>query len=286
LFVAVQTGRPLGGVLLMGGLLLLLAGLASAAGYQILERASRPEPCFRGPSPLILFGVQIVLVNVISLILAILGVGGGSLTPVTIFIAAIVLLAGYVFVVLAFGFRTHTLSLRDFRVPIPTTWGRLATDGGIGIGLGLLTALGVGLWGGVLSILIGAQPPDVVPTMATSIDVVLVVLATCLLIPFGEELFFRGYTIPAWLDDIGTRSALLRSALFFALVHIVNILAPQSTQGAVDGLKQAVIEVLVIAPVGLVLGWAFIRRGLLASVGVHVGFNLFAVITLLLIPGR
>jgi hypothetical protein len=37
-------------------------GLSSAAGYQILERATRPEPFFRGPSPLIVFGVDLVLV--------------------------------------------------------------------------------------------------------------------------------------------------------------------------------------------------------------------------------
>ena len=286
LFVAVSAGPPLGGPLLMGSLLLLLAGLSSAAGYQILERATRPEPYFRGPSPLILFGIQFVLVNIISLVLVVFGVGGFSQTPVTIFIAAIVLLAGYVFVVLVFGFRSHALGLRDFRIPIPPTRGRLATDAGIGLGLGLLTALAIGLWGGVLALLLGTRPPELVPTMSTWLDVVLVASATCLLIPFGEELFFRGYNIPAWLDDLGPRSALLRSTTFFALVHIINILTPQSSAGAIDGLKQAVIEVLVIAPVGLVLGWLFIRRGLLASFAAHAGFNLFAVITLLLVPGR
>ncbi len=286
LFVAAQTGPPVRGILLMGALLLMLAGFSSAAGYQIIERSTRPEPLFRGPSPLILFGVQLVLVNIISLVLAVLGIGGTTLTPVTIFIAAIVLLAGYVFVVFAFGLRTHALSLRDFRIPIPWARSRLVADLGLGLGVGLLTALGVGLWGGVISLLLGAQPPDVVPTMSTSVDVVLVALATCLLIPFGEELFFRGYAIPAWLDDLGARSALLRSTVFFALVHIINILTPQSSAGAVDGLKQAVIEVLVIAPVGFVLGWLFIRRGLAASIGAHAAFNLFAVVTLLLVPAR
>jgi membrane protease YdiL (CAAX protease family) len=285
-FVAVQTGPPIGGVLLMASLLMLLAGLSSAAGYQILERATRPEPYFRGPSPLILFGIQFVLVNIISLVLAIFGIGGLSQTPLTILIAAIVLLAGYVFVVVVFGIRTRALGLRDFRIPIPATQGRLVADLGIGLGIGLVTALGVGLWGGVLSLLLGTQPPDLVPSMGNWLDVVLVALATCVLIPFGEELFFRGYNIPAWLDDLGARSALLRSTAFFALVHIINILTPQSTAGAVDGFKQAVIEVLVIAPVGFVLGWLFLRRGLLASFGAHAGFNLFAVLTLLLVAGR
>ena len=227
-----------------------------------------------------------MLVTIISLVLVVFGVGGFSQNSVTILIAAIVLLTGYVFVVMIFGFRPHALGLRDLRIPIPWTRGRLATDAGIGLGLGLLTALAVGLWGGVLALLLGTQPPNLVPTMSTWLDVVLVALATCVLIPFGEELFFRGYNIPAWLDDLGARSALLRSTAFFALVHIINILTPQSTAGAVDGLKQALIEVLVIAPVGLVLGWLFIRRGLMASFAAHAGFNLFAVIALLLVPGR
>jgi len=286
LFVAAQAGPPLGGVLLMGSLLLLLAGLSSAAGYQIVARSTRPAPLFRGASPLLLFGVQFFLVNIISLVLDVLGVGGSALTPVTIFIAAVVLVFGYVSVVFLFGLRTHVLALRDFRIPIPLASGRLLGDAAVGLGVGLLTALGVGLWSGVLSLLLGAQPPDIVPTMGSAADVILVVLATCLLIPFGEELFFRGYNVPAWLDDVGARSALVRSAAFFALVHVINVLTPQSTQGAVDGLKQAAIEVLVIAPVGLVLGWLFVRRGLVASIAGHAAFNSFAVLSLLLVSSR
>ena len=40
-FIALQTDPPVRGLLLMGSLLLLLAGLSSAAGYQIVERRQR-----------------------------------------------------------------------------------------------------------------------------------------------------------------------------------------------------------------------------------------------------
>jgi membrane protease YdiL (CAAX protease family) len=99
-------------------------------------------------------------------------------------------------------------------------------------------------------------------------------------VPVGEELFFRGFTLTAWLRDLGPRSALVRTTVFFALVHLINIRVQPGA--AVDGIKQALLELAVIAPVGFALGWLYLRRGLIASIAGHCAVNLLAVLILVL----
>ena len=106
----------------------------------------------------------------------------------------------------------------------------------------------------------------------------LLVVGACVLVPIGEELFFRGYSLTAWWRDLGERSALLRATAFFALVHIITI----NSSTFLDGAKQALLVVLVIAPVGIALGWLFIRRGLLASIAGHAAYNFLGVLVLIL----
>ena len=49
------------------------------------------------------------------------------------------------------------------------------------------------------------------------------VLGAAVVAPIAEEIFFRGFALSAWQRDLGPRPALVRSALFFALVHIANV---------------------------------------------------------------
>lgn len=269
----------------MAALLLLLFGLSSSAGYQIVARRLRPAPSFGGPSPLILFGLQLVLVNAASVVLLVLGVPLEGSGPAFL-TASAVLLAGYVGVVWLFGFRSGALDLRGIGLPIGAGLRRIAADIAVGAMTMLGVALLVGLWGSLIALLLNTTTPDVVPAPTNGLDAVLTAVGAGLLIPIGEELFFRGYSMTAWLRDLGARSALIRSTLFFALVHIVNIVVEPSAQGALDGLKQSVLEVLVIAPVGLALGWLFLRRGLVAAIAGHAAFNLFGVLTLILVQGH
>jgi membrane protease YdiL (CAAX protease family) len=286
LFVVAQAGTSgFGGVLLMGSLMLLLAGLSSAAGYQIVIRRARPEPYFRGPSPLLMFGVLLILTNIISLLLLVADVGQDD-TGVTFLVNSLVLLAGYLFVVGVFGFRSGALTLHGIGWPVGAGLGRIVADLGIGAVILVAVAIADGLWAQLLTLILGAPPPDVIPKPSNSADVMFIAIGACILIPIGEELLFRGYSLTAWLRDLGERSALIRSTLFFAFVHIVNILAVKSQEGAITGLKQAVIEVLVIAPVGFALGWLFLRRGLVASIGGHAAFNFLGIIGLILSQPR
>jgi membrane protease YdiL (CAAX protease family) len=282
-FVGAATLPPVSGVLLMGGLLLLTVGLSSAAGYQVVVRSTRPESMFHGPSPLLVFAIQLVIVNIATAVLIVFGVpvaGNGA----AFIIAAIVLLVGYILVVWLYGFRTGALNLRSVGLPVGAGMGRWLTDIGFGAVVMLVTALVVGAWGSVIAQLLNSNTPEVVPAPSTALDTLFVVLGACVLIPIGEELLFRGYTLTAWLRDLGPRSALIRSTLFFGLVHILNITVAQNSD-ALDGAKQALLEFLVIAPVGFVLGWIFLRRGLLASIAGHAAFNVYGVLLLILLQG-
>lgn len=265
----------------MAALAALLLGLSAAAGYQVVVRRARPPERFRGPSPLIVFALQLVVVSIAGAGLFIVGLpleGSGG----AFLVAAIVLFAGYLGVVWLFGFKSGALSLRSIGIPVGAGPRRWLADIGAGAGTMLVVGLLAALWAGVISLLLDTSAPEVVPIPTGGIDIVSVVIGACLLIPIGEEVFFRGYALNAWWRDLGEVSALVRSTLFFALVHIANVVVEPTQAGAVEGLKQAILVVAVIAPVGFALGWLYVRRGLIAAIAGHAMFNLFGVLGLLL----
>jgi len=277
LFVAIQAGdQAYGPLLLLAAAIFLGFGFSASAGYQIVVRSRRPEPLFRGASPPLLLGIQIVVSVVFSLPIAVLGVP--ITDPPGFLLASVALFMAYVVVVWVFGFRSHAISWRDLRLAARPSAGRMLGDFGTGVFAAILlwpitTTLLV-----VLSLLLNSTPAEIVPPPSSAADVVFLALGAAILVPAGEELLFRGYSVTAWLKDLGPRSALIRSTVFFALAHIVNI----QTGTFEAGLRQAVLTVAVIAPVGLVLGWLFVRRGIVASIAGHVTFNLIAVVLLTL----
>lgn len=275
--VGLMAQPPLRGLLVMAGLLALLLGFGAACGYQILARRSRPAVRFRGPAPLLLFGFQFVLVNVASLVLLTLGVPLAD-SAFGFFAATVVLLLGYIAVVWLFGVRSGAMSWTDMGLLPDLGIRRLLADIGIGAGVMLGVALAAGLLGGLLARFLGVEAPVVVPPPKTTIEILLVALGAGVLVPIGEELFFRGYSMTAWWRDLGQRAALWRATVFFAVVHIATL--SSATFG--EGVRQAILVLAVIGPVGYALGWLFMRRGLVASIAGHVAFNLFGVLILVL----
>lgn len=90
-----------------------------------------------------------------------------------------------------------------------------------------------------------------------------------LVAPFVEELLFRGLLLKALLFRWGKRAALLWSSAVFAGIHLLD-------PGALLVVPQLFVVGLVLAAMTLrrrSLGWAILA---------HVGFNLTAVIALLL----
>jgi membrane protease YdiL (CAAX protease family) len=219
--------------------------------------------------------LQVAALNVITVGAYLLGAPKPETTFGFLF-AAIVLLGGYVGVVWLFVVRPDALTWRELLRTGPLSGGKVATDiliGAVTMFVGVIVA---GQLGKVVSdILGGTQAPNVVPTPTTGPDLLLALVGAALLVPIGEELFFRGYAVTAWLRDLGERTALIRGALFFAFIHIFNILVVPGD--ALDGLKQAILVVVVLTPVGLALAWLYLRRGLIASIAGHASYNLLLI---------
>ena len=277
LLVGLAADPPLRGILVMAALVAVLAGLAAAAGQQVIARRTRPTERYRGPAPLILFAFQFVLVNAFSLVIYTLGVPLAD-SPAGFLATTVVLVAGYVLVIWLFVVRTGALSWREMIRAQPLDAGRAAFDVAIGGATMFGVAIVVGILGSLLAQLMGTEAPVVVPTPRTSVEILMIALGAGVLVPIGEELFFRGYTLTAWLRDLGPRSALIRATIFFALVHIVTL----SADTFANGVKQAILVLVLIGPVGFALGWLYLRRGLIAAIAGHAAFNLFAVVILVL----
>ncbi|MDQ3937491.1 MAG: CPBP family intramembrane metalloprotease [Chloroflexota bacterium] len=283
LFVGTNAGPPARGVLILAGLLMLAAGLAAAAGYQLLARRSRPADAYRGPSPVIAFGLFLVLVNVVVIVMVVLGLGvaGDAIrTPGTFLWAVVLQTALYLLVVWLLVVRSGALSWRDMVLPAGRGGVRLVGDAAFAAALMVPVTFSAAIAGFLVSQLLGAEPPNVVPMPQTSGEVVAVAFGAAILAPIGEELFFRGYALRAWWQDLGPRRALIWSTLFFALIHLVNIESVTFDMGA----RQAGVTLAVIVPVGLVLGWLYIERGLVAAATAHVTYNGIIVVLQTVVP--
>ncbi len=266
-------------VLVMAGAVMLTLGLSAAAGSQILERRDRRPDRYRGPAPLLVFFIYFFILALLGLVLARTGLADSD-APLGFLTVGFLQVLGYVVVVWLFAVRTGALTWQHMGWP---TW--------LGRGLGPnLRAIGVAvaavipatfvilMVSGVLATILGVEAPDVLPTPQDSVEALAVAAGAALIIPIGEELFFRGFTLTAWLRDLGPRAAIIRSAVFFALVHIVNI----STTQFGEGLGQALLQTTAILPLGLLLGWLFVRYGMAAAIAGHVTYNSLLLLLLLL----
>jgi membrane protease YdiL (CAAX protease family) len=266
-FIGGLTTPPVSGVLLMAGLLMLVLGLSAGAGYQVIARSRRSPATYRGPSPLLVFGILFVASNAVGL--ALLAMGLDDLRTVPGFlVGAGTLFVGYMLTVWLFVVRTGALSWADMGLPRLARVTEYLGSAGFGAAVMLPVTFAALLVGGLVSQVVGARPPEVVPTPDGTAEALILGLAAAVLVPIGEEVFFRGFALTAWLRDLGRRSALIWSSVFFTLVHIANI-----TAGFEEGARQALVQSSVILPLGLVLGWLFLQRGLVAAIAAHVTYN-------------
>lgn len=245
----------------------LALGLSLAAGYQVVARRDRAPELYRGPSPVLVFGALLAAMIVVLGVLS--GAGLVDASPSGIVIGLAVQVAGYLGAVWLFAIRSGALSWPDLDLGRPQRGTRLLGDLLLGAALMLPATLAIGLLTRIVFELLGVPPPQVVPIPVEPLLVALVGLAVVIVVPLGEEVFFRGFALTAWLRDVGPRSAIVRSAVFFAVFHIINTQASAFDVGA----RQALGVVLVILPVGLILGVLFVRRGLAAAIGAHAGYN-------------
>ena len=223
------------------GAVLLTLGLATACGYQVLERRDRPAELYRGPSPLLVFLTYLMAFVIIGTVIFL----GDVLDPERPFgfLAVGTLQAcGYGVLVWLFVVRTGALTWPQMGWPTWQGAGLRQALRAIGESVAVMLPLtfALALVGGILALLLDVEAPSVIPEAGSSAEALAIALAAALVIPIGEELFFRGFALTAWLRDLGPRSALVRSAVFFALIHIANISATSFAEGAAQALLQTV----------------------------------------------
>ena len=271
-------GRTL---VLLVALLLLGSGLAAGSGYQVVARRSRPDPWYRGPAPVLVFGLVVVLSALGSGLLG--AVGLAPETAAGFLVGLLVVAGGYLLGVIAFVVRTGVFTWTEMGWPAagPGRTRRALSALVTGAAVTLVAAPVVLVLAGIVGQAIGSEAPQILPQARGVTDRILIALAVAVVAPVGEEIFFRGFALAAWARDLPVRSALVRSALFFAVVHIANI----TTVSFADGAKQALLQLAVIVPLGLILGWLFLRRGILAAIGGHVAWNALILGLTLVRPG-
>lgn len=265
---------PLARWLFVAGLVLLAVGLLAAAGSQATERMRRPSLPFRGPSPVLAFGVVALVTLLATLVVLVpleaLGVDpGGSLgTAVSLAVTTVVFIGTVRLLVVGTG--ALSWSEMGFSRPLGGAASDLAT--------GALLAVPVVVVELILVVLLEAfigTPSSPLPPATSAASLVFNLLSAAVLAPLGEEVFFRGYTTTAWARAVGARSAIVRGALFFSFAHIATLFATSFS----TGLAVAVAQFLALLPAGLALGWVFLaRRSIFASIGMHGAYNALIVL--------
>ncbi len=274
-FVAIFVALLAGGsaarlVILVLGLILLSVGLIAGAGSQAIERRARAAGAYAGPSPLLVFAASIPLTILASagvgLALSALGIDVRS--PVAAVAALSIQALIYVglirlLVIDAGALRWAEMGLRRFD---RGALGELAV-GALGAGPVILATAAVAV---VVAEFIQVTPTSPLPPTGTVPGFLLHLLAGAVIAPIGEELFFRGFAMTAWLRDIGSQRTLVRVALFFAAAHVLTIAG--STAQEAGGL--AIVAFVSRIPVAFALGWLYLwRRSIWAPIGLHATFN-------------
>jgi membrane protease YdiL (CAAX protease family) len=271
--VGILAGVTIAGILLyVAGLGILLAGLILLGGSQSLERRAAGL-AYAGPSPILVLaaiGAGLYFASVVvGTPLVILGVLDQPSDRPFVDLIGVVLQAIVVLVtvrVLVVGTGAMTWSDMGLRAKLPAVLREVAWGAAFALPAIFVTAIAAN----VLVTIVGATPESPLPPAGTPVGLAVNLLAGALIVPFYEELLFRGFATTAWARVVGPATAIVRTSVLFALAHIIS----QGGETFGQALGIAVVAAATRQPIALILGWVFIRRrSLWASVGLHVTFN-------------
>lgn len=271
LFVSLLTGPGAAKLaLFVGGLTLLSLGLIAAAGSQGIERRARGKSRYVGPSPVLLFVASIPTAAVPLVLLGVpLQLAGFDLDgPPAAVVSLLIQICIYVVLIRLVVVDTGALSWH--RMGIRPASARSTRNFILGAAWALPTVFVTGVVAAALVAIFQVTPESPLPPAADPAGVVLNFIAGAVLAPIGEELFFRGFATTAWVISFGARRGILVGGIVFAFVHVLNVSAVSFEQG----LPLAIIGFLTRVPIGIVLGFVFVRsRSLWTSIGLHSTFN-------------
>jgi membrane protease YdiL (CAAX protease family) len=279
-------------------------GLILSAIAQSRQRRADGWQDYAGPSPFLVMAALLAVVTglgePLAQVLTTAGVETDSAGGVLLLL--LVYLGSYVGLVHFLAVRPGALTWRDVMrpkrlapdpddwasaTPIPafgspvapaTTGRQWRVRGRIGdilFGLTMLLPLMIasGIVNQVLLLVLGLKTGDLsspVPTSSRGLDPLIAIFAVAVIVPIGEEIFFRGFATNAWGRSLGRNSAILRAALFFAFIHILNV---NSTEPGL-ALRTGVFNFGARVPVAIALTWLYFRRrSILASGTLHASFN-------------
>jgi membrane protease YdiL (CAAX protease family) len=143
----------------------------------------------------------------------------------------------------------------------------------VGLAVVLPLIVATDLFSASVLLVLGLKPSDIAPDQFVSRDgvsILLTLITVAVVAPIGEEVFFRGFAANAWGRSLSHNSAILRSSLFFAFVHILNT----ATTSASVSWRVAIFNFAARVPVAFALTWLYMRRrSILASGTLHAGYN-------------
>jgi len=276
------------GLALFGLAFIGVGGIALSGASALQRRVDTPDAGWRGPGPLAIFWTTIPWALLAQLLVAALltaaGAAAALTTPLgTLALAtasnlATVLIIGLV-VVGSGAVRWRDLVLATpaaspSTLPEPDRRGGLAGDlfWGVALALPILTA--AGLFATLVMNGTGLSAPVVLPPAMSGVDVAANVLTAGIIAPIGEELLYRGVIAQAWARQSSARRAILFSAIVFAFAHTLTVGGTSVT----DAVSVAAVAFVVRLPLGIALGWLWIRRrSLLATIALHAAYNLVIV---------
>ena len=273
------------GVVALGaGLLLLSLGLIGLNGASALQRSvDTPEWSWRGPGPVAVFWsvlpLAILAPTPLLLLAAPLG-GFEQLDPAvtTLGIAFTTNVATSLIVALTVvgtGAARWGEIFGQHRIASPNLPAADRRGGALGdVAWGIALTVPIVVAAAALSALLiqgtGAVPESPLPPSVNSSALLLNLISAALIAPIGEEILYRGVITQAWGRQSGARRAIIFSAIVFALAHTLNI----GGESIGDALVVAAVAFAARLPLGIALGWLWIRRqSLLATITLHAAYN-------------
>ena len=274
IFIAVASGAGSGSsVAFVLGIAALGLGLAASSGAQALQRRA-DGAIYAGPSPVPVFIAALLITLVVGFAVGALNVlpEGPVSILASVLISAGVSLGLVALVVVGSG----ALGWREMGLRLPGPGeGSLLADVALGIALAVPTLFGAAFLAAVLVALLGVAPSAPLPPAEDAAGVLVNLFVAAVLAPFWEEVFFRGFVTTAWARTAGPRAAIIRGALFFALIHVITLAGSDFDTAT----RTALIAFAIRLPVGLVLGWVFLRRRtLVAPIALHATYNAIPVL--------
>ena len=276
------------GLVILALVLVGVGGIALSGASALQRRVDTPAAGWRGPGPLAIFWTTIpwallAQLLIAALLTAVFSAEALSTAQATLLLAAAsnfatVLIVGLV-VVGSGAVRWRDLILATpaaspKTLPPPDRRGGLAGDLFWGVALALPIMAASGLFATLVMNGTGVSAPAVLPLAVSRIGLIANIITAGLIAPIGEELLYRGVIAQAWARQSSARRAILFSAIVFAFAHTLTV----GGTSVADAASVAAVAFLVRLPLGIALGWLWIRRrSLIATITLHAFYNLIIV---------